>query len=68
MLEGGMKDVARAIKGQGGVLEVSELLADGCEDTGSRAALAHVIGGGFLNQLMQVAAVCSSVNYCSRPL
>jgi hypothetical protein len=67
MLEGGMSDVARAIKGQGGVLEVGELLADGCEGTGSRAALAHVIGGGFLNQLMQVAELCSSVSYCSRP-
>jgi hypothetical protein len=53
-------DVARAIRGQGGALDVSELIADESEAEGGRAALCSAIGGAFINQLMQVAVVrCS---------
>ncbi len=58
--DGGMRDVARAIRGQGGALDVSELIADESEAAGGRAALCSAIGGAFINQLMQVAVVrCS---------
>ena len=58
--DGGMRDVARAIRGQGGALDVSELIADESEAAGGSAALCSAIGGAFINQLMQVAVVrCS---------
>ncbi len=51
---GAMGEVARAVQGQGGVFDVSELLSDEGEGAASRVALAQCIGGEFVNQLMQV--------------
>jgi hypothetical protein len=49
-----MRDVALAIKGQGGVLDANELFADEGEGAVYRTALGHVIGGDFISHLMQV--------------
>ncbi len=50
-----MGDVARAIQGQGGVFDVSELLAEEGEGAAGKAALEQVIGGDFVTELMQVS-------------
>ncbi len=52
--QGAMRDVALAIKGQGGVLDANELFADEGEGAVYRTALGHVIGGDFISHLMQV--------------
>ncbi len=52
---GGMGDVARAMQGQGFVVDVIELLADEGEDAAGRSAVAQSIGGDFVHQLMQVS-------------
>jgi hypothetical protein len=57
MHEGGLSEVARAIQGLGGVFDVDELLGDEVEGSSSRTAFAQVIGGDFINQLMQVSSV-----------
>jgi hypothetical protein len=54
---GGLSEVARAIQGLGGVFDVDELLGDEVEGASSRTAFAQVIGGDFVNQLMQVSSV-----------
>jgi hypothetical protein len=61
-LHGGMSLVARAIKGLGGVRDVSELIADQGDCAGGRVALGQAIGGGFISQLMQVDHACRPAN------
>jgi hypothetical protein len=57
-----MGDVARAMQGQGFVVDVIELLADESEDAAGRSAAAQSIGGDFVHQLMQVSFVSDAAN------